>query len=314
MSWDKLYIDKLKRYDFGNMLKEPTYGENIIRGKLSQGAYELITEWKRDIFFNNDFLKDYFQLRNMPIYEKVINFFSVYGGRTFCYEDYHLSNDTIQIRGGYTVQSFPERVEEKDGKIFYSCMNYHYAGDWGPHIDQDGRVYSFSMGKYYKQADDMAEFMEQEWNRAVRNRKNLEHIINGTEKRKYYFCNSNTSRKENIWQNVYEYLISCYSSETVKMLEPLMWFILHKKIFLSDEKVNQLMEVILENQRLSEELVMDILEFLSNGGNSSKTILTMIDVVNKITLEERKEQFLIDKLIQWEDDYPVVRNRILSLL
>lgn len=40
----------------------------------------------------------------------------------------------------------------------------------------------------------------------------------------------------------------------------------------------------------------------------------MIDVVSKVTLKERKEQFLIDKLIQWEYDYPEVKNNILSLL
>ncbi|WBW97723.1 hypothetical protein [Oceanirhabdus sp. W0125-5] len=314
MLLDKSYTEKLESYDFEDMLTEPTYGEEVVKSELSQGAYELITEWQRDIYFNKNFLKDYFKLRNMPIYEKVIDFFCVYGGRTFCYEDSSLFNNTIQIRGGYTIQSFPDRVEEKDGKFYYSCMNYHYAGDWGPHIDQDGRIYSFGMGEYYKQADDMAEFMEQQWSKAVGNREKLGHIINGTEKRKYYFRNSNINRKDNIWQNVYEYLISYYIPETVKMIELLMSLILQKKISLNDEKVNQLMEIISENQNLSEELVMDIVEFLSIQNNSSKTILTMIDVVSKITLKERKEQFLIDKLIQWEHDYPEVKNNILSLL
>ncbi|NFT08788.1 hypothetical protein FDF26_17400 [Clostridium botulinum] len=98
------------------------------------------------------------------------------------------------------------------------------------------------------------------------------------------------------------------------MIEFLISLILQKKIFLNDEKVNELMEIILRNQNISEELVMDIVEFLSIKNNSSKTILTMIDVVSKVTLKERKEQFLIDKLIEWEHDYPEVKNNILSLL
>lgn len=65
-------------------------------------------------------------------------------------------------------------------------MDYHYAGDWGPHIDQNGGIYSFGMGEYYKLADNMAEFMEQQWCKAIRNRENLGHIISGTEEQKQY--------------------------------------------------------------------------------------------------------------------------------
>lgn len=313
-SYTEIYNEKLESYSFADMLVEPTYGEVVVKSELSQGAYKLITEWQRYIFFNKNFLKDYFELRNIPIYEKVIDFFCIYGGRTFCYENSSLFNNTIQIREGYTIQSFPERVEEKDGKFYYSCMDYHYAGDWGPHIDQDGRIYSFGMGEYYKQADNMAEFMEQQWYKAVGNREKLSYIISGTEEQKHYLRNRKISLKDNIWQNVYEYLISYYIPETVKIIEPLMLLILEKKVFLNDKKVNQLMEIISENQNLSEELVMDIVEFLCIQNNSSKTILTMIDVVSKVTLRERKEQFLIDKLIQWEYDYPEVKKYILSLL
>ncbi|NFG42531.1 hypothetical protein FC789_15465 [Clostridium botulinum] len=310
----KIYNEKLKSYNFTYMLMEPTYGEEVVKSELSQVAYELITEWQRDIYFNKKFLKDYFQLKKIPIYEKVIDFFSVYGGRTFCYESSLLFNNTVQISEGYTIQSFPERVEKKDGNLYYSCMDYHYAGDWGPHIDQNGGIYSFGMGEYYKLADNMAEFMEQQWCKAIRNRENLGHIISGTEEQKHYLRNRKISRKDNIWQNVYEYLIPYCTPETVKMIELLMSLILQKKIFLNDEKVNELMEKILKNQNISEELVMDIVEFLSIQNNSSKTISTMIDVVSKVTLKERKEQFLIDKLIQWEYDYPEVKNNILSLL
>lgn len=79
MLLDKPYIEifneKLKSYNFIYMLSEPTYGEEVVKSELSQGAYELITEWQRDIYFNKKFLKDYFQLREMPIYEKVVDFF-----------------------------------------------------------------------------------------------------------------------------------------------------------------------------------------------------------------------------------------------
>lgn len=314
MLLDKSYTEKLESYNFEHMLIEPTYGEEVVKSELSEGAYELITEWQRDIYFNKNFLKDYFKFKNIPIYEKVIDFFCVYGGRTFCYESSWLFNNTIQISEGYTIPSFPYRVEEKDGNLYYSCMDYHCAGDWGPHIDQEGRIYSFGMGEYYKQADNMAEFMEQQWCNAIENREKLSHIINGTEERKYYFSNRNIRRKENIWQNVCEYLISYYISGAVKMLEALMCLVLVKKIFLKDEKITQLMEIISESENLSEELVMDIVEFFGAQNNSSKTILAMIDVVSKVTLKERKEQFLIDKLIQWEYDYPEVKDTILSLL
>lgn len=320
MSLDNPYTEtfngKPESDDFSYMLIEPTYGEELVKSELSQGAYELITEWQRDIYFNKKFLKDYFQLKNMPIYEKVIDFFCVYGGRTFYYESSLLFNNAIQINQGYAIQSLPVRVEKKNGNLYYSCMDYHCAGDWGPHIDQDGRIYSFGMGEYYKQADNMAEFMEQQWCKAVENRKKLGNLISGTEEQKHYLRNIKISRKDDILQNVYEYLISYYFSGTVnvKVLESKLSLILQKKIFLNDETNDKLLEIILKNRNMSEELIMDIVEFLSIQNNSSKTILTMIDVVSKVTLKERKEQFLIDKLIQWEDYYPEVKNKILSLL
>lgn len=43
---------KLESYEFENMLIEPTYGEEIVRSELPMGAYELINEWQRDVFFN----------------------------------------------------------------------------------------------------------------------------------------------------------------------------------------------------------------------------------------------------------------------
>jgi hypothetical protein len=217
----------------------------------------------------------------------------------------------IKFSKGYKIQSFPERVEEKDGKVYYSCMDYHYAGDFGPHIDQDGKIYSFCMGEYHKKADNMAEFMEQQLIEANDNRKRLSSIISGSENKKYYACNGN---KEDIWQRVYEYLISYYVPEMAEMLEVLMPLISDKKIVLSDEKINQLMEIILENDDISEILIMDIVEFLSSQNYSSKTMSIMMDVVSRITLIERKEQFLVDKLIEWEYDYPDVKNKILSLL
>ncbi|NMF07156.1 hypothetical protein ACUH7Y_16160 [Clostridium beijerinckii] len=312
MLWDKpyskIYNEKIKRYNFAAILEEPTYGEEVVKSELSQGAYKLITEWQRDIYFNKEFLKDYFELRKLPISEKVIDFFCVYGGRAFCYEDHLLFMDTIQINQGYIIQSFPMHADEKDGNFYYDCMDYHYAGDWGPHIDQNGRIHSFSMGEYYKEADNMAEFMEQQWHKAVNNRENLKHIINGTEERKNYLHNRSIKRKDNILQNVYEYLIPYCIPEMIKMIEPLIFLILEKNISLNDEQVNQLMEGILTNQNISEELIMDILEFLSFKHNSLKTILNMVDVVSKVTLQKRKEQFLIDKLIQWEDDYPEVKK------
>lgn len=167
-------------------------------------------------------------------------------------------------------------VDEKDGNWYYDCMDYHYAGDFGPHIDQDGRIYSFNMGRYYKKADNMAGFMEQQWCKAVDNREKLNHIINGNEEQKNYLYNRSIKRKDNILQNVYEYLIPYCIPEMIKMIEPLIFLILEKKISLNDEQVNVLMEGFLGNQNIPEKLIMDIVEFLSFQHNSLKTILSMI--------------------------------------
>ena len=41
-------------------------------------------------------------------------------------------------------------------------MDYHYAGDWGPHICEDGKIYNYISGTLELAANSIEEFLEME--------------------------------------------------------------------------------------------------------------------------------------------------------
>lgn len=310
----EVFNERLKRYNFSSMLSEPTYGEDIIKSELSENAYKLISQVTRDIYFNREFLLDYFKLMDFPIYEKVIEFFCIYGGRIFYYENDNVIDDVVRVNKGYRIKSFPLRFEKLDGNYYYECMEYHYAGDWGPHINQDGKIYSFSMGQYTKMADSMAEFMENQFNNSVLIKARIGNISDENTSKEYLVNNKKIMRRDNIYENVYEHLVSYCIPEMFNMIQPLIMIILEEKISLNNEQIDQLMELILSNENMPDELIIDIVEFLSNRDISFKTIENIIDVVTKVNEQEWKQKFLIDKLFQWEDQYPSINDKIMGLL
>lgn len=113
---------------------------------------------------NTEVIKKAFLQEEIPIFEKVVNFQEVYGGIW-----YKIGND---FYNGYHMNIFyfdSQRLKyrfkhwsKKNGKYFFECMDYHYAGDIGPCIDEEGKIYSFAMGTYYLRADSIEEFLEDE--------------------------------------------------------------------------------------------------------------------------------------------------------
>lgn len=57
-----------------------------------------------------------------------------------------------------------------------------------------------------------------------------------------------------------------------------------------------------------------VYEYLLSASYPEIVLSKMIDLVSKIKLSERKEQFLIDKLCTYGERYPKVKNDILKLL
>ena len=119
-----------------------------------------------------------FKENDIPLFEKVIDFQVKYGGLSYfrlgktnrsgfimdLYKEYPKENYALNmILTPEELQEDEDSFEVKDkDKYHFSCMDYRYAGDWGPFIDEDGRIYGFSMGCITIAADSIEEFLEYE--------------------------------------------------------------------------------------------------------------------------------------------------------
>jgi hypothetical protein len=100
----------------------------------------------------------------VPLFEKVIDFQEQFGG--IWYKIGEKSHKGFKMDMMY-YHDFKEKYvlkyfTEKDGKYIFQCMEYHYAGDVGPCIDEAGKIYYCAMGKFIITAESIEEFLEDE--------------------------------------------------------------------------------------------------------------------------------------------------------
>lgn len=137
----------------------------MINSSLSLNTQEMLIMGKKiDTIKGIDNIKKLFIEKGIPLFSKVIEFQERYGGINYkigheFYEgfsmdlfNYSLPENQYRFRG----------YKKIDGKYFFNCMDYHYAGDLGPYIDEDGKIYDFGMGKLFIRADSIEEFLEDE--------------------------------------------------------------------------------------------------------------------------------------------------------
>lgn len=139
--------------------------ENNRRLNLSKYALEMIYDGKRlDTTNEKKQIVDTILAEGLPVYKKVVEFQELYGGLCYkigeqYYEGFSLnlvwfndSKNRYELR--YTMK--------KDDIYFFECMDYHYAGDVGPCIDMNGKIYDFGMGRVFIRANSIEEFLEDE--------------------------------------------------------------------------------------------------------------------------------------------------------
>lgn len=139
----------------------------IMRQRLSPEAYAMITEYKRRRTFTDpdDFEKKVLLPKNLKMTDKLREFIEIYDGRAFAWRSaYYFEMDVPFSHhnfDGFWI-SFGGNICLNDGKYYISTMDYHYAGDWGPHIDENGKIYKYWCGSLELAADSMEEFLEQQ--------------------------------------------------------------------------------------------------------------------------------------------------------
>lgn len=142
----------------------PDFRIQKMRELLSPSAFELITEYdfgKLDIELYEQYVLKPLELK---MTEPLRRFLELYDGTVFAYQthafgiDYKYSHDNFR---GFRIEAIDYIAVGNDGKYYINTMRYHYAGDWGPFVGSNGKIYGFAMGCLYPTADSMEELLEE---------------------------------------------------------------------------------------------------------------------------------------------------------
>lgn len=160
---DELGFDSACR----NVLKRNCTEESakIMRQRLSAEAYAMMTEYEREQTFTDpdDYEKKVLLPKGLRMTDKLREFIEIYDMRVFAWQStWNFEMDVPFSRknyDGFSI-SFGGNICLNDGKYYISTMDYHYAGDWGPHIDEDGKIYYYISGTLELAANSIEEFLE----------------------------------------------------------------------------------------------------------------------------------------------------------
>lgn len=150
-----------------SVLKQNSTAEStkIMRQRLSAEAYEMMTEYERERTFTDpdDFEKKVLLPKGLRMTEKLREFIEIYDGRVFAWGSTDFFEMDVPFShhnfSGFSI-SFGGNICLNRGKYYISTMDYHYAGDWGPHIDEDGKIYEYICGSLELMANSIEEFLE----------------------------------------------------------------------------------------------------------------------------------------------------------
>lgn len=140
-------------------------GLKIMKKNLSDTVYDMLLNGKKvDTIKDKDEIKKIFIDEGIPLFDKVIEFQSLYGGIWYkigseFYEGFRMDIFYFNEREQKYKLNYHKMI---NGKYYFNCMDYHYAGDIGPLIDEYGKVYRFGMGQVLIRADNIEDFLEDE--------------------------------------------------------------------------------------------------------------------------------------------------------
>ena len=139
--------------------------KNMDTTLLSSNAQQMLLSGKRvDTVKGIENIKSIFIEEGIPIFPKVIEFQDLYGGIWYKIGPKYYKGFSMDLFYYHDVKrkyQFHYYSKEED-RFLFQCMDYHYAGDIGPCIDEGGKIYYCGMGKYSITADNIEEFLEDE--------------------------------------------------------------------------------------------------------------------------------------------------------
>ncbi len=145
----------------------PADGDCRMKARLSDSAYEMMTEFERGKMTSPDKYEKTFLLPNgLKMTDKLREFFEIYDGRVFAWRkspDFSMNAPWSQTPfWGYSMGCGGRILVSDDGTYYIEAMNEHTTQDHGPHIGSDGKVYGCVMGCLYFLTDSVEKFLESE--------------------------------------------------------------------------------------------------------------------------------------------------------
>lgn len=140
---------------------------NMKNPLISNDVNEMLESGKRKNSINDlDEIAEVFNNENIPVFEKVVEFQKLYGGYSYKIgKEFYYGFDMNIFYYDFYKNRFKFRYiesDENEKKYFFQCMDFHFAGDIGPCIDDIGKIYNCSMGCFLIRADSIEEFLEDE--------------------------------------------------------------------------------------------------------------------------------------------------------
>ncbi|MBK1813604.1 hypothetical protein JHL18_23590 [Clostridium sp. YIM B02505] len=135
------------------------------RMELSEASYDMLRAGKKvKTIKDRDEMEKVFIEHGIPVFDEVISFQEQFGGIWYKIGEKFYRGFRMDM---FSFNEFKDKYEllyftKEGGKYFFQCMDYHYAGDIGPCIDEDGKVYYFGMGQFFISADTIEEFLDDE--------------------------------------------------------------------------------------------------------------------------------------------------------
>jgi len=161
-------IEFYKWYEENSAYVAPTAGsDERIKARLSDTAYEMMTEFERSKIASPDEYEKTFLLPNgLKMTDKLREFFEIYVGRVFAWRsapDFSMDDPWSQTPlWGYRIGCGGRILVSDDGTYYIEALNEHTTQDYGLHIGSNGKVYGCTMGVLYFLTDSMEEFIESE--------------------------------------------------------------------------------------------------------------------------------------------------------
>lgn len=165
IEWEKAPFDSFDLEDCDDALYSyvpPADSDKRMKKRLSNSAYEILTEYEREKIIDPDILEKKYLLPNgLKLTDKLRGYIELYDGRTIMWLDRKFYMDAVETRvQGQMLETIIEApIYVLDGKFYIKIM-LEFGSLCETYIGSDGKIYEEGHDGYEFAANSIEEFLE----------------------------------------------------------------------------------------------------------------------------------------------------------